>query len=61
MSIAGFILVTGGILVLLLLGMLLLESAMKLHLAWRFRGVVDNACRYPDCLLTCSQTDEGTS
>jgi hypothetical protein len=59
MDLLGLILVVGAVLVLLLLGMLVLESAVKLHLAWRFRKVVENACQYPDCLqLRCHDDRE---
>jgi hypothetical protein len=51
MELFGFFLVVGALLLLLLLGMLVLESALKLRLAWKFRKTVENACQYPDCLL----------
>jgi hypothetical protein len=50
MDLLGLFLVVGALLVLLLLGMLVLESALKLRLAWRFRKVVDSACMYPECI-----------
>jgi hypothetical protein len=50
MSLLGLLLVVGAVLVLLLLGMLVLESFVKLRLAWQFRKVVENGCQYPDCL-----------
>jgi hypothetical protein len=51
MELLGLFLVVGALLILLLLGMLVLESAVKLRLAWKFRKTVENACLYPDCLL----------
>lgn len=51
MDLLGLFLVVAALLVLLLLGMLVLESFVKLRLAWRFRDAVDNVCRYPDCLI----------
>jgi hypothetical protein len=47
MELLGFFLVVGALLILLLLGMLVLESAVKLRLAWKFRKTVENACLYP--------------
>jgi hypothetical protein len=51
MELLGFFLVVGALLILLLLGLLVCESAVKLRLAWKFRNTVENACQYPDCLL----------
>jgi hypothetical protein len=51
MELFGLLLVVGALLVLMLLGLLVLESFVKLRLAWRFRDVVDNACQYPECLI----------
>lgn len=50
MGLFGLLLLIAALLILLLLGMLVLESALKLRLAWRFRDVLDNACRYPECV-----------
>jgi hypothetical protein len=57
MELFGLFLVVAALLILLLLGMLVCESALKLRLAWRFRGVVENACRYPEC-ITRPRPDE---
>jgi hypothetical protein len=51
MELLGFFLVVGALLILLLLGMLVLESALKLRLAWKFRKTIENACQYPECLI----------
>ena len=50
MTLFGLFLFLGAVLVLLLLGMLVLESFVKLRLAWRFRGIVENGCMYPECI-----------
>jgi hypothetical protein len=50
MDLLGLFLVVAALLVLLLLGMLVLESALKLRMAWQFRKVVENGCRYPECV-----------
>ena len=50
MDLFGLFLVAGAFLVLLLLAMLVLESALKLRMAWRFRRVVENGCMYPECV-----------
>ena len=50
MDLFGLFLVVAALLILLLLGMLVLEEALKLRLAWRFRNVVDNGCAYPECI-----------
>lgn len=51
MEFLGLFLVVGALLILLLLAMLVLESAVKLRLAWRFRKTIETACMYPECLL----------
>jgi hypothetical protein len=51
MELLGFLLVVASLLILVLLGLLVCESALKLRLAWKFRKTVENACQYPDCLL----------
>jgi hypothetical protein len=50
MDLFGLLLVTGALLILLLLAMLVLESLLKLRLAWKFRKAVDSACMYPECI-----------
>jgi hypothetical protein len=51
MDLLGLFLVVGALLILLLLAMLVLESMVKLRLAWHFRKAVDSACMYPECLI----------
>jgi len=50
MELFGLFLVVASLLILVLLGMLVLESWLKLRLAWRFRKTVENACMYPECI-----------
>jgi hypothetical protein len=50
MELFGLFLVVTSLLLLVLLAMLVIESALKLRLAWRFRKVVENACVYPECI-----------
>jgi len=50
MDLLGLFLVVAAVLILLLLGMLVCESALKLRLAWKFRKAVESACVYPECV-----------